>query len=49
MCICSFSAFFEHIRLAASDYHSNLSIILEILQKKKQCFNINLFVMAMRL
>ena len=47
--VCAFVAFLlfsEHIRVAASNYHSNLSIILGIFRKKINALNINLFPMG---
>ena len=48
---CAFAVFLlfsEHIRMAASDYHSNLSIVLNIF-RKKQHSKIYLFLMTIRL
>ena len=46
MCICSFSTFFLHLQVAASDYYISLPIILAIFRKKNNDLNINFFPMA---
>ena len=49
---CEFAVFYffsEHSWVAALDYDSILSIILDIFRKKPNVFNINLFPMAIKL